>query len=318
VSIPTALGPPSMAAPPYRPYLSSSAEFQLGLRPFKQPQWLLRDASSVRIMREKRLRMAAVPSPHYKALPSSIPAQHELRQRVVSHLASHIPTQFQLSNGVLASTLDGTTHNVDDAGDPLLQLSGMIEEDFMLIEEVEGKQIITAACNAYSSSGRLVASVGRALPWAHEPVPELTEKLGSRIDRMLATIHPDTPCERFNWLLTPVSAIFFPQDPHAQTASTLQNVMAQLHASPERAGELLWIRVERQTLSRLPATNAVAFSIHTYSDPLSSIVADAASVRGILALLQSYSAQRLRYSEMEQTRDFAIQWLECAIERHHS
>jgi dimethylamine monooxygenase subunit A len=71
-------------------------------------------------------------------------------------------------------------------------------------------------------------------------------------------------------------------------------------------------------LSRLPATNAVAFSIHTYSDPLSSIVADAASVRGILALLQSYSAQRLRYSEMEQTRDFAIQWLECAIERHHS
>jgi hypothetical protein len=214
--------------------------------------------------------------------------------------------------------LDGLSFNLCEVGDPLLQLSAMIEEDFMLIQEVDGKQIITAACNAYSSSGRLVASVGRALPWAHEPVPELTEKLGSRIDRMLATVHPDTPCERFNWLLTPVSAIFFPQDPHANTASALQNVMVQLRAAPERAGELLWIRVERQTLSRLPETNAVAFSIHTYSDPLLSIANDAASVRGMLTLLQTYSPQRLRYSEMEQIKECAIQWLESALERSQS
>ena len=160
-----------------------------------------------------------------------------------------------------------------------------------------------------------MASVSHALPWAHEPVPELTEKLGSRIERMLATVHPDTPCDRFNWLLTPMSAIFFPQDPHTHTASALQNVMTRLRTSPERAGELLWIRVERQTLSRLPDTNAVAFSIHTYSDPLSSIATDMASLRGMLTLLQTYSPQRLRYSEMEQIKDCAILWLEFAIER---
>ena len=158
----------------------------------------------------------------------------------------------------------------------------MIEEDFMLIKEVDGKQIIIAACNAYSSSGWLVASAGRALPWAHEPVPALTEKPESRIDRMLATVHSATSCERFNWLLTPVSAILFPPDAHANTANAIQGEMAQLRAAPDRAGELFWIRVERQTLIRLPETAAVAFSVHTYNDPLSSVAADMASIRRML------------------------------------
>ena len=92
-------------------------------------------------------------------------------------------------------------------------------------------------------------------------------------------------------------------------------MVGKLNGLPERAGELLWIRVERQTLTRLPETNAVAFSIHTYSDPLSSIGDDLASLRGMLTLLQTYSPQRLRYSEMEQIKDSAIQWIEKAIER---
>ena len=315
MSISTAPVNPAPTAPLYHPYRSGNAEFQLGLRPFKPAQWLQRDHNSLRIMREKRERMADLPSPYYKALPSSIPAQLELLQCVTTHLVTHSPREFQLSDRVFRSTLEGMAFELTDAVDPLLQLSAMIEEDFMLIQEVDGKQIITAACNAYSSSGRLVASVGRPLPWAHEPVPELTHKLGSRIDRMLETVHPDTPCERFNWLLTPVSAIFFPQDPHANTATALQSVMSVLDESPERAGELLWIRVERQTLSRLPESNAVAFTIHTYSDPLSSIANDTTSLRGMLTLLQTYSTHRLQYSEMEQIKGSASQWLESALQR---
>ncbi len=301
-------------SPPYRPYQSGNAEFQLGLSPYKQSQWRLRDVNSVRIMREKRLRMSEASALYYKALPCSIDDQHELRRPVTSHLVTHSPGEFRSSNGPLHSISDGMTFNLNSASDPLLQLSRVIEEDFMLIQEVDEKQIITAACNAYSRSGRLLASVGPALPWAHEQVPEFTEILGSRIDRMLATVHPDTPCERFNWLLTPVSAIFVPHDPHAHTANALQKVLIQLHTSPERPGELLWIGVERQTLSRLQESNAVAFSIHTFRDPLFSIATDMASLRGMLTLLQTYSPQRLQYSEMEQIKDCAIPWLESMME----
>ena len=137
MSIPLAPGNIATLAPLYYPYQSGNAEFQLGLRPFKQANWLQRDANSVRIMRVKRLRMADASTLYYKALPCSIHAQYELRRRVTSHLVTHSPAEFHSSNGILHSTSDGMTFNLDDADDPLLQLSQMIEEDFMVIQEVD-------------------------------------------------------------------------------------------------------------------------------------------------------------------------------------
>lgn len=304
---------PQSPAPLYRPYRSGSAEFQLGLRPFKPPQWLHRDALSAPVMREKRQRMRESRPLYYKALPHSIPAQQELHRRVIDNLTNHWPSEFQRTGSALKSSSDGMTFDVESPLEPLLQLSDIIEEDFMLLQDVDGKLIITAACNPYSSSGRLVASVGRGMSWAHEPVPDLNKRLGLRIDRMLGTVHPDTPCERFNWMLTPIASLFFHHDPHAHAARVLHDVVPQLRAAPERAGDILWIRVERQTLVRLPDTNAVAFSIHTYSDPLSSIVDDMESVRGMLGLLNTFSSQRVRYAELEQIKEFAIEWLEARI-----
>lgn len=183
----------------------------------------------------------------------------------------------------------------------------------MLLDEVNGIPRITAASNAYSSSGRLVASVGHNIEWAHEPVPRLTHKLGGKIDRVIASVHASTPCERFNWQLTPIATVFFPHDdPHAANAAAMRQVVEELRRDPTRAGELLWIRVERQTLSRLPDSNAVAFSLHTFSDPLSCLQSDPDSVRSILALLNDYSEERWKYSEMDIVREPLMRWLEAA------
>jgi hypothetical protein len=192
-------------------------------------------------------------------------------------------------------------------------LSYLIEEDFMLLDESGGIPRIAAAANAYSSSGRLVASVGHDMEWTHAHVPQLTQKLGTKINRVIRSAHAATPCERFNWQLTPMASVFFPHnDPHAANAAAMEQVSTELRRNPARAGELLWIRVERQTLSRLPDSNATAFSLHTYSDPLSSIRSDLESLRAILALLRSYTEERWRYSEMDIVREPLLLWLEAA------
>ena len=267
-------------------------------------------------MREKRERLAAFPDQYYRALPSSLPAQRELRDRVVAHLLRDYPDRFARNDSVFTSLDTGVEVNLDDGPiEPLLQLSNLIEEDFMLIEEVDGRALITAASNVYSSSGRLVASVGHAIDWAHIPVPGLTAMLGRRIDRIVGSVHAETPGERFNWQITPLPSIFFPRDdPHAANAAAMHDIREILRANPQQAGDLLWIRVERQTLSRLPNSRAVAFSLHTYSDPLSSIQSDLESVRAILALLRGYSAERLKYSEMDILYEPMIAWLESAAQ----
>jgi hypothetical protein len=45
--------------------------------------------------------------------------------------------------------------------------------------------------------------------------------------------------------------------------------------TPENAGDRLFVRVERQTLSRLPASDAVLFTIRVHVYPLAHIVAHA-------------------------------------------
>jgi dimethylamine monooxygenase subunit A len=302
----------SLAGRPwYRPYRWATTDFQLGLRPIKATEWLLLDADHAATMREKRARMDGDPHLYYRALPGSIGAQYELRERVAAHLAADFPMHFRRSGSGLYSLIDGAHHDFQDSSvEPLRQLSSFVEEDFMLIEEDRGAHVITAASNAYSSSGRLVASVGHDVAWAHEPVPQLTNKLGPRIDRIIASIHADTPCERFNWQLTPLSTKFFPHGAHAANAEAMRQICDSLCRNPERAGELLWIRVERQTLSRLTETRAVVFTLHTFSDPLSCLKGDVESVRAMLKLMRTYSDARLEYSEMNIVRDLVIRWLE--------
>jgi dimethylamine monooxygenase subunit A len=274
---------------------------------------MLVDRDHSQTMREKRLRMAGTPDLFYRTLPCSLAAQHELRERVVAHLAADYPNYFLRSGAVLRSLVDDARYDLQDQSiEPLLQMSKFVEEDFMLIQEVEGTPTITAASNAYSSSGRLVASVGKDVEWAHEPVPQLSAKLGSRIDRIIGSIHADTPCERFNWQLTPMSTKFFPHKAHDANADAMRDICDTLSRNPQRAQELLWIRVERQTLSRLPESRAVAFTLHTFSDPLASLKGDAESVRAMLTLMRTYSDARLQYSEMDIVRDSVIRWLESA------
>jgi len=302
------------ARPLYRPYRWASADFQLGLRPITPESWILIGADHAEIMRQKRDRLNRFRPYYYRTLTESLPAQRELRDRVTTHLVTDHPESFQRLGSLVRSVVTGQTLDLDDDSvEPLLQLSYMIEEDFMLLDEDGGIPRITAAANAYSSSGRLVASVGHDMAWTHALVPQLTQKLGTRINRVIGSVHAATPCERFNWQLTPMASVFFPHsDPHAANAAAMQHISAELRRDPGRAGELLWIRVERQTLSRLPDSNATAFSLHTYSDPLSSIRSDLESLRAIRALLTDYTEERWKYSEMDMVREPLMLWLEAA------
>ena len=300
--------------PPYQPYTWAAADFQLGLRAINPRQWVLMDANFTATMREKRALLAAHADKYYRTIPSSLPAQHELRERIAAHLVSDYPDFFSRQGSVITSRADGHQCDLhDDVLEPLLQLSHLIEEDFMLVEQREGVPCISAASNVYSSSGRIVSSVGANIESAHQFVPTLNEKLAPRINRVLNSVHTEAPCERFNWQLTPMARLFFPPDnPHEANAAAMHAVAERLHRNPLETGRLLWIRVERQTLSRLPRSKAVAFSLHTYSHPLESIKSDLGSVRAMLDLVRAYTLQRLKYSEMDVVLEPIIAWLESA------
>ena len=77
-----------------------------------------------------------------------------------------------------------------------------------------------------------------------------------------------------------------------------------LDRSPDRLAEFRSVNRHLAGLSR-----AVAFSLHTYSDPLSVLEADPQAARSMLGLLDGYADSRWHYSEMDIVREPLLDYL---------
>jgi hypothetical protein len=271
--------------------------------------WLETGPDHLAFMAAKRQRLDGLPPLFFSAMDVSRSAQHELCEAVVAHLVAQHAASFRREGNSLRDLIDGSLHDLADEP-PLALLGRMLEEDFILFQRVDGRDRISAACNAYTSSGRIVSSVGRDMTFAHEPVPGLNEQLGARIDRVLANVQVGAPVVRYNWFLTPIASRLFPEGSHEANVAAAQDTAKALAADPSLCGVRLWIRSERQTFLRLPNTQALAFGIHTYSDPLSSLAADRESLQALQRLLSEYTEDRLRYSAMLEIRDPVLRWID--------
>src|ERR1700735_279549 len=89
--------------PLYRPYRWVGADFQLGLRPIRPDDWILIGPEHAEMMRQKCERLDNHRPFYYRTLPHSLPAQRELRERIVAHLATDHPRSFEMSGSVLRS-----------------------------------------------------------------------------------------------------------------------------------------------------------------------------------------------------------------------
>lgn len=271
--------------------------------------WLETGPDHAEFMAAKRARLKDLPPLFYGALASSRPAQAELLKLVAAHLATEHCGDFSLEDPHLHDHIDGTTHDLSAAA-PLEVIGRILEEDFILIEKVDGADIITAASNAYTTSGRIVSSVGRSMRFAHEFVPGLNDQLGARIDRVLANVKTAAPVVRFNWVLSTIADRLFPEGAHDANVEASAQAAVALTEDHGHVGDMLWIRVERQTFVRLPQTMALAFGIHTYSHRLSTIADDAESLAALYRLIGEYSEDRLRYSAMLSIKSPIMRWLE--------
>ena len=298
-------------APRHRPYLTAGAAFEIGLKPMDPAQWLDVGPDHAAFMADKRARLAGCPPIYYQSLERSRLAQAELLGMAVAHLLARHGHAFAGDQHVLDDRIDGRRHDLGTVGrEPLDLLGGIVEEDFVLFGREEGRDIVIAASNAYTSSGRIVSCVGRDMHFAHEPVPGLNAALAQRIDRVIGNVQAGKPVVRFNWFVTPIASRLFPEGSHAANVEAGEETARVLRADHRKAGDTLWLRVERQTFLRLPETGALAFGIHTYSDPLSTIAQDRESLGALHRLLSGYSDERLAYGGMLATRPAILRWIE--------
>jgi len=256
-----------MRRPPYLPFLKGPLTLAPGLRPIAPEAWLTPDteahtlAGKHTVMRSHR---------------GEVYGAREGSELAALELASAVHALAGQGAGTWASALEGAASAVSD-------------DLCVLIKDGEGLWRLEAASLCAPTFWRLGEKLGEPLGVLHGPVPGANPGMVSRIHRMFDAVQPGQVLERFNWTVQPGTARYTPeQAPFKKIAADLQTAGAL---------DALWLRVERQTISKLPVSGAVVFTIRVAIDPLRAALADAAHVDafraawdGIDPVLAAYKA----------------------------
>ena len=268
-------------------FLDGPWRMAMGLNRLDLADWLWFDSHAEAEIAEKRRLLALHPEAVLAGLPDAGPAARELLDMICGHLVRHHP-----GRAVDVPAVEGVV-------EPLRAAGLLVQEDLCLMAPGADGYTLAAAFLAFPSRWRLHEKLGRPLRAIHAPVPGFAERLAAPAERLFDTLVVERPVWRANWSLHDDPALFQPwgreREPHLDAAD---------------AGLHLWLRVERQTLRRLPASGHVVFTIRTLVRPLAEVAALPQVAAAMAARIREMPAAVLGYKAMLAVREPILGWLD--------
>jgi hypothetical protein len=232
----------------------SAANGPAGVQSITPNDLILLDSSYSRRLAYRRQLLRTHPSDTYGHLPSATWAVSEYyTYMMASHLPTRFPAHFSLSpSGTLVQ--NHTTTNTypiipQSAPNALRALGENLDEDFIfLLPAEDGSYHVAAFVVCFPSASNIAQKLG----CVHAPIPEAN----------LATLRPgaENAVQKVNWTIARTAELFTPA----------YEGEGQMEDEVIRAEECC-LRVERQTMVKLPETGAIVCGIKTYMTPLSEI-----------------------------------------------
>lgn len=274
----------------------------MGLTPQSEAEWLAPDASLREILAEKRHLLATRHDAVFLALPTANAAATELLRLLAVHLAQRFPGVYRFENQHrLANTATGETWDMDAPPLHPLDIAGrLVAEDLCLLQASDEGYRLIGASLCFPNRWRLDEKIGQSLDVIHAPVPGLEAALHRPIAHFFAALKPDRILARVNWGIADDPARFQPVGREADAAITAAN-----------AGAALYLRMERQTLRRLPQSQAVLFTIRTEITPLDRVIATRADAIDLAGAIRDMSPAMLRYKHLTAAAPALLAWLDA-------
>lgn len=211
---------------PYTPFMEPRLAHPPGLSPLGKRPLRVRNADFAAQLAERRRLLAEQPEAVLACLPEGAAAAQELAAR------------FRIR-------AEGTS--------ALAAIGAAGAEDWCLLlpDAGAGEYRLVGAVLCFPSRWSLAEKMGRPLTEIHGPVPDYDGTLAQRVNRVFETLRPDAGLWRVNWLVHDTDELHLPLSRKEKAG-----------AVAEGAGPI-YLRTERQTLTRLPKTGAAAFGITT-------------------------------------------------------
>jgi dimethylamine monooxygenase subunit A len=289
--------PPTVMASPARllrrplPFADGGARHKVGARNVGANDWLELTGEDVAgQLAEKRRLFETRRSDVLGALPGSENACVELLALVREK-----------------SGLAGLSGRVATGLHPLEEAGRLVPEDFALHikDPSSGELILAAGSVCFPNRWLLADKLGRPVTAVHDPVPGYRAELGRPVEQLMDRLPVGRVIERHNWGLAHSPELFRAPGPSPNDLGTISDLAT--------IAERRWLRIERQTLRRLPHSGAVVFTIRTLQAPMAILRGDL-EANGLLArAIRELAPEVARYKlGPPQVQDALLQWCESS------
>ncbi|WP_281501863.1 DUF3445 domain-containing protein [Aliiroseovarius sp. F20344] len=217
-----------------------------GLNPIESGQWLQIDDAYSAQMAHRLFLMREHGNLVHRLSETAQPAAKELLDEVLKELTGL--EGFSLTDEVVTCP-DGRDVEID-RNSPLFTLGSLVQEDFVIMQKQGDEHVMTGAILCFPASWHIDQKFMKTLVKIHDPVGEYTPDIARRVQRLFDGIRVGRPMWRANYLSYNDPELFQPRREEERRSYD--------------ASQPSWLRVERQGMKRLPETQAVVFSIHTY------------------------------------------------------
>ena len=222
--------------------------FRIGLKPLNLAQWFEVDDQMEPYRAEKDRLTASQGDAVFREETGTAQAQAEVRALTTDNLTrhhAHIPLP------------------PDSGGADLLEAARLVQEDLLLLRRDNSGWRLVAAALHFPSSWSLAEKFSLPLDQIHGNVPEFGPgtRNASLMGRIFDGLKVEQPVQRMNWSLYPTATLHHPYSARSREANPDRHTLDAAS----------FIRVERQTLRKLPDSGDILFTVRIYLDPLAQL-----------------------------------------------
>jgi len=292
-------------APEYAPYKTGQFRLAMGLLPLDLRNWIEPDERMASELAEKERLLCERHHDVFAALPEAAEGSAEVLELLAAHLPTRFPQLFRREGSLLHHLVTRQSWDLSQNVLHPLDLAGrLVQEDLCLMQLDPTTRLyrLIGASLCFPTRWRLADKLDKPLNLVHGPVPGYEAELASTMDRFFERLKVDKPVWRVNWGLIDDPTLFQPTG-HGRKGLNPDVTVAN-------AGDKLWLRMERQTLRRLPRTHGILFTIRVYVRPLRELATQPERAAELASTIRTMPESMRLYKSLPPFQDAVLGWLD--------
>lgn len=254
----------------------------------------------------------------YQSFSHSIESQWECLEMIIDNLCANYPDYFSvIKNGDrwkftnhLLNETKGFIFGEDSSlpYEPLDFIGRHVQEDLFYIAQRDGDLYMDAGQLCFPANWSLAFDAGMTFTEWHSPVPHFSDSgMAEKVKKFLMKMEAGKPWTRLNWTLTVEPILDTFPETYAEWGVKKERI------TEENAGELVHLRTEDQRLFRMPGSNGILFSIHTYLLPVNELSKNRAWLERFYYVLQDLPEYMVEYKGFSTYKAKLLAYLKAEI-----